>query len=324
MSKQKIKIIFLDAASVNLGDIEVSRLKRQGDYQAYSQTLPEEIVERASEAEIIISNKVVLGQKVLSRLPHLKLIAVAATGYNNIAIKAAKKMNIAVANVAGYSTASVSEQTLLFLLAFSHRFLEHHEACLSGLWSRSPFYAELGFPYLNLQGKILGILGYGSIGRQVARVARALGMKVLLGKIPGRKYPNNKNRVSLKPLCEKADYISLHCPLSAHTKHLINSQTLSWMKRRPCLLNLARGAIVDEEALLHALQKGWVSGYATDVLEQEPPPANHPFFAKEFKNKILFSPHIAWASRESRQKLVNEIAANIEAFKRGIKRNRVC
>ncbi len=323
MAKNKIKIVFLDAASVDLGDIDCSALKRQGDYQAYPQTQEHQILERCHDADIVITNKVFLHEKELKQLPRLKFIAVSATGYNNIDLKACEHQKIAVANVAGYSTASVSEQALLFLLNFSHRFEENQEVCVNGAWSKSNYYAELSNPYQNLAGKTLGIVGYGHIGKQLARVAKVLGMKILIAKIPGRKYSDALKRVSLKELCSKSDYISLHCPLSKETQHLFNAKVFADMKRKPYLLNLARGPIVNETDVLKAIHQNLISGYATDVLEQEPPPANHPFFQKKYRHKILLSPHIAWASQESRQNLVNEIAENIAAFKKKKKRNRI-
>lgn len=318
-----MKIKFLDAASVDLGDLDLSLLKRQGDYRAYPQTSVAQVLRCAQDAEVIISNKVYITAEHISQLPKLKLIAVAATGYNNIDIEAAKKHKVAVANVAGYSTASVSEQALLFMLNFAHRFQENQEVCVNGAWSKSNYYAELSNPYQNLAGKTLGIVGYGNIGKQVANIAKVMGMKVLVAKIPGRKYSDSLKRVSLKEFCEKSDYISLHCPLSKESHYLINETLLKQMKRKPYLLNLARGPVVKEKDIITALEKGWISGYATDVLEQEPPPAKHPFFQKKYRNKILLSPHIAWASVESRQQLVNEIAENITAFKKGKKRNRI-
>ncbi len=316
-------IVFLDAGTIDRGDIDLSLLKKQGKLVCYDRSSPPEIFERIKNASIVITNKCVLGKDLLKKSPHLKLIAVAATGFNNIDIAAAKKKKILVANVAGYSTSTVVEHTFLFLLACGHRFIEHHEASQQKKWSASPYYALLDFSYSDLRGKTLGIVGYGTIGKKVARVAKVFGMKILVAKIPGRKYSTSKKRASLKKLLQVSDFVTLHCALSEKTFHLMNTQRLSWMKTSTYLLNLARGPIVDEKAMLSALQKNKIAGYATDVMEQEPPPQNHPFFQKSLQNKILLTPHIAWASRESRQRLIDEVAWNIAAFKKKIRRNRV-
>jgi glycerate dehydrogenase len=211
----------------------------------------------------------------------------------------------------------------MFLLALGHRLREHDAAVKSGAWSRNPHFALLDFPFRDLAGKRLGILGYGHIGRRVARVARALGMEVVVGKIPGGKYSPRDKRISLRRLLQSCDYVSLHCPLSPRTEGLIDAKALAWMKPDACLLNLARGPIVDEAAVARALLQGKLTGYATDVMTQEPPPWKHPLLDPRLNDKVLFSPHIAWASRESRQRLIDEIAANIVAFQSGTRRNRV-
>ena len=211
----------------------------------------------------------------------------------------------------------------MFLLALGHRLPEHDAAVKSGAWSRNPHFALLDHPYRDLAGKRLGILGYGHIGRGVARVARALGMEVVVGKIPGGIYSAREKRLSLRSLLQSCDYVSLHCPLSPRTKEMIEAKTLAWMKPGACLLNLARGPIVDEVAVAQALRRGKLAAYAADVLTQEPPPLKHPLLHPSLKNKVLFTPHIAWASVESRQRLVEEITENIRAFRRGEKRNRM-
>ena len=324
-------IVFLDSGTVDLGDIDLARLKKIGRLTLYENTLPRQILKRTKRADVVITNKCLLTRVVLKRLPKLKLVCIAATGVNNIDLEAARERGIAVTNVAGYSTTTVAEQTLFFLLALSHRGIEHHEASVSGRWSRSEHYALFDYPFSDLRGKTLGIIGYGKIGREVSGLARAFGMQVLVGKIPGRNYEKSlrtrakqsPERTSLPVLFKKSDFVSLHCPLSELTHHLINTRTLRLMKRGAYLLNLARGPIVDEQAVASALRTERLRGYATDVMQEEPPPRNHPFFQKSLRNKILLSPHIAWASRESRQRLINEIATNISVFLQGKKRNRV-
>lgn len=323
MPGKKPSILFLDAATVDLGDISIKNLRNQGGYTALALHPGDPLPPVAMGAEIVVSNKYPLREAQLGFLPKLKLICVAATGTNNVDLEAARRRGIAVCNVAGYSTSTVVEQTLMFLLALGHRLGEHDAAVKSGAWSRSPHFALLDFPFRDLEGKTLGILGYGNIGRRVARVAKALGMRVAVGKIPGGKYPAREKRLDLRRLLQTSDFVTLHCPLSDRTKGLIDAKALGWMKPNAYLLNLARGPIVDESAVAAALRAGGLAGYASDVLVQEPPPEEHPLFDPELRDKVLFSPHIAWASLESRQRLVDEIAANIQAFLRGKRRNRV-
>ncbi len=319
----KPRIFFLDPGTVDLGDISLGALKKQGRYQGMFRGTRANIIRKAREADIVISNKFYLGKTEMTRLPRLKLICIAATGTNNVDLEAARRRGIAVCNVAGYSTATVVEHALMFLLAWGHRLLEHSGAVQRGAWSRSPHFALLDYPYSDLEGKTLGILGYGTIGRRVARVARALGMKVLIGALPGRRYTKKNGRVSLKSLLKQSDFVSLHCALGPITQGLMNRNTLAWMKPAAYLLNLARGPVVDEAAVAHALLKGKVAGYAADVMVREPPDRKNPLLDPALRDKVLITPHIAWASRESRQRLVDEIGANIAAFKRGRRRNQL-
>lgn len=316
------KIVFLDAGSVDCGDLDLRCLKALGDVKMFPKTSASQIISRSRQAEIIITNKCPLGAKEFEKLPKLKLIAVTATGYNNIDIAAARKYQMAVANVAGYSTQSVAEHAMLFILSFAHRLLEHHQAA-SQDWKSSPIFAILDYPFSNLEGKFLGLIGYGSIGKRVEKLAKAFGMKVLVARLPGRKYSQTMPRLSLQKVLEKSDYISLHSALTPQTHSLMNAQSLKRMKKTAYLINLARGPLVDESAVARALLKNEIAGYATDVMVQEPPPAKHPFWNPKLKDKILLSPHIAWASRESRQLLMDEACLNIEAFLKGKKRSRV-
>lgn len=309
-----MNIVFLDAATVDLGDLDMSGFARLGNYRAYANSRQDQVVARARGADVVITNKCLLRERELARLPKLKLICVAATGINNVDLEYAKQRGVAVTNVRGYSTTTVAEHTLLFLLAFSHRLLAHHRAAIDGTWSRSPHFTVLDFPFTDLHGKILGIIGYGAIGREVGRLARAFGMKVLVGKISGRKYRGGPNRISLKTLLRRSDFVSLHCPLTDRTHHLLNSKNLPCMKSSAVLLNMARGAIVDEAALARALRSGRLAGYGADVLSQEPPPRNHSLFQKKICDKVLLTPHMAWASRESRQRLADQIVKNIKNF----------
>ncbi len=322
MDRKLPKIVFLDSATVDLGDLSLQSLSDRGHLFTFKKNL-KVVVPQVSDAEIVITNKVVLGEAELRAMPHLRLICVAATGVNNIDLAAARARGIGVCNVAGYSTETVVEHTLMFLLALSHRLIEHHDAVRAGDWGRSTSFAVLDFPFSDLRGKTLGIVGYGNIGRRVARIAKVLGMKVLVARLPGRKYKSPQDRVSLVDLLQTSDFISLHCPLTESTRGLIREETLKKIKPGAALLNLARGPLVDEGDIVRALKQGRLSAYATDVAVHEPLPPRHPFLQKSLANKILLTPHVAWASREARQRLIDEIGKNIEAFLSGKRRNRL-
>lgn len=318
-----VQIVFLDQSTVDLGDLSLSALKKQGVFVGYANSQEGEIRDRLQKAHVAIMNKCGLDASHFAALPSLKLVCVAATGVNNIDIHAAKKRGIAVTNVARYSTTTVAEHTLMLLLAASHRLIEHHRGATEGAWSRSPHFTLLDYPFRDLHGKTLGIIGYGAIGKAVARLAKAFGVKVLIAKLPGRRYSTKPVRYSLEYVLAQSDFVSLHCPLVATTDRLMNRARLKQMKRGAVLLNLARGGVVDEDAVAAALKTGHLGTYATDVTTTEPPPPTHPLFAPELRDKILMTPHIAWASVESRQRLIDEIAQNITAWKRGTRRNRV-
>jgi Lactate dehydrogenase and related dehydrogenases len=321
--EKKPRILFLDAPTVDLADLDLRPLKRQGVYRPFSLTAKDPLPPEARNAQIFISNKYYLGAGQFKLCPRLRLVAVAATGVNNVDLDATRQAGIAVANVVGYSTPTVAEHALLFLLALSHRLLEHYRSATSGEWSRGPYYADLSHPYSDLGGKTLGIVGYGNIGRAVARLAKAFGMKVLLARIPGRKYSASAKHVPLDNVLRSSDFVTIHCPLTDLTQGLFDEKNLRKMKARASLLNLARGPIVVSLDVARALKEGRIAGYATDVLETEPPPLDHPLLDPALKGRVLLTPHIAWASRESRQRMVEELAKNIAAFRRGKKRNRV-
>lgn len=316
-------IVFLDAATVDCGDVDLSPLRKIGRLVLYPHTASSQVVKRCRGADIVITNKVKMQAVHFAGLKRLRLLCLAATGFDNVDIQAARKRGVAVCNVRAYSTQSVAEQTLMFILALAHRLVENHEAAVHE-WRRSRVYNFPGHAYSELRDKVLGIVGYGRIGKRVAGFAKALGMRVLTAKIPGRVYPLNTAKKSLSYVLERSDFVSLHCPLTPVTHHLINRSTLKKMRPSACLVNVARGAVVDEAAVVRALKVGHLAGYATDVLAIEPPSAGHALFQKSLRDKVLFSPHIAWASCEARQRLVGEMAKNIRAFLRGQKRHRVC
>ncbi len=323
MDKKLPKIVFLDSTTVDLGDLDLRPLRDRGQLLALKQRHFPMTAPEVREAEIVITNKVVLGEAELRAMPNLRLVCVAATGVNNVDLAAAQARGIGVCNVAGYSTDTVVEHTLMFLLTLSHRLIEHHEAVRAGRWARSECFALLDFPFRDLRGKTLGIVGYGNIGRRVARAAKVLGMNVLVARLPGRKYTKPQDRLSLTELLRCSDFVSLHCPLTESTRRLIREETLQNIRPGAALLNLARGPLVDELDVIQALKQGRLAAYATDVTVCEPLSARHPFLQKSLANKVLLTPHVAWASREARQRLIDAIAQNIGAFLLGKRKNRL-
>ena len=318
----KIKIVFLDAGTVDWKDQDFSPLKKLGKFKTHHSTSSEQAAIRCSGFTHVITNKVVFDKDVLSRLRGVSAVHVAATGVNNIDLGAARKFGIAVTHVRGYSTESVVQITFTSLLALASRLPEYEKAVRRGDWSRQRFFSLTSLPFFELAGKTIGIIGYGVIGKRVAEVAEALGMKVMVTRLPGRVYTGNsgQGRFLLQQTLKKADVLTIHAPLSDLTRNLIGSKELALMKKSAFLLNMARGGIVVEEALAAALRRGKLAGAASDVATQEPPPRGHVLYNLP---RFILTPHIAWASVEARTRLVDEIAKNIESFETGRKRNRL-
>jgi glycerate dehydrogenase len=313
--------VILDLATISRGDIDLTVLDQTSYcWQFHEETRAEDTLQHVSEAEVVVSNKVVLGREILQQCPQLKLICIAATGTNNVDLAAARELGIAVANVANYSTPAVVQHVFAMILGLTTRLRQYQDAVMEGEWQRSSQFCLLDFPIREIQGKVLGIVGYGNLGKAVARVAEAFGMEVRLAQRPGA--PASPGRIELDRLLPQADILSLHCPLTPETKHLIGKRELNLMKTDALLINTARGGIVNETALAEALRQNKLGGAGIDVLEKEPPRAGNVLFDPDIPNLII-TPHTAWASRESRQRLTNEVAENILAFTRGEKRNRL-
>jgi len=312
---------FLDLDSVDRDDLDLSRLSAAVDnWQWHGLVKDDALHEVLSRADVVVSNKVVLTDEHLAKAQDLKLVCIAATGTNNIDLEAAARNNIAVCNVDGYATPSVVQHVFTLLLALTTRFNEYTSAVKDGDWGRSKFFCLLDYPIRELDGKTIGIVGYGHLGKAVAKIAEAFGMKVLLAK---RSIEDERpGRVALHDLLPQVDVLSLHCPLTEATRGMIGAYELALMKKDAVLINTARGGLVDEDALLDALGTQQIGGAGLDVLEKEPPPAGYPILKADWPNLII-TPHTAWASRESRQRLLDEIALNIEAFKAGELRNAV-
>jgi len=324
MSPEQPRIVFLDAAT--FGDISLQRFTDKWNCTIHQVTRQDETVQRLAGHAIAVTNKVVLDQTVLNspEARNLKLIAVAATGTDIIDREEAAKRGIKVCNVPGYATQSVAQFTLALILELATQAGKYVGAVKTGEWQRSPVFSLLTFPTIELSGKKLGIVGYGSIGQAVARMARGLGMEILVAARPGATGPIPHDRVALEQLLREADIVSLHCPLTPETRNLINERSLALMKPTAFLVNTARGALVDEAALVDALRRKQIAGAALDVISNEPPPADHPIIlaAKDLDN-LLVTPHTAWSALESRQRLLQEVEENIAAFLQDRDRNRV-
>lgn len=313
--------VFLDLKTVDTGDLELaSVLATAGQWRLYDYTSPRDTLARIAGAEVVVSNKTVLGREVLEKAPNLKLVCVAATGTNNVDIEAARERGIGVTNVAGYATPAVVQHVFMLILALSTRLEDYRAAVSRGDWQRAPAFCLLDYPIRELSGLTLGIVGFGELGRGVARVAEAFGMQVRVAQRPGGEPA--PGRVALADLLGEVDVLTLHVPLADNTRNLIGRRELSLMKPDALLVNTARGGIVDEPALADALRSGRLGGAGVDVLSLEPPREGNVLLAPDIPNLIL-TPHIAWASRQSRQRLLDEVALNIRTFARGGARNRI-
>ena len=317
-----MKIGILDAATVG-ADLDLSPLKKCGELIIYELTAPEEIVERVKDLVVIITNKVVLGEENLKECTHLKMIALLATGYNNIDIQYAKSKGIAVANVAGYSTESVAQHTFAMLLHLIEHLGQYDEYVKSRQYADSEMFTYIACPYHELNGKVLGIVGLGAIGRAVARIATAFGMEVVYYSTSGKNNSDDYKRVSLEELLKISDVVSVHAPYNEQTHHLIGYEQIVQMKRNAYLLNLGRGNIIVEADLARALNEELILGAGLDVLGKEPIDHQNALFEVKDKNRLLITPHIAWASVEARNQLIQEVVMNIEALKRQENRNRI-
>ena len=312
------KIVFLDSSTVDYGDIDFSPINALGNLICHRITSPDQIAERCKDAAIAITNKVVIDDAVISQCPNLKMIAEAATGYNNIDLIKAREKGITVANVPGYSTSTVVQLTMAFILALSTNLIKYNEAAHNGEWSRSDIFTLGTWPFFDLEGKTIGIMGLGAIGKEVARLCTAFGMKVIALKRDESTVDSAYRRVTLQNIAEESDFISVHMPLTDYSKYIINSEFLSKMKKTAFIINMARGPIIEPVALREALENGTIAGAAIDVMEKEPPSADDPLLKAP---NLIITPHIAWASIESRRRLVNEVAENIRSFLSGLKRN---
>lgn len=314
-----MNIVILDAQTLG-NDISLDEIQTLGDCTIYENTSADETEKRIEHADVVILNKIKLDEKILSKAKRLKLICVTATGYDNIDITYCNKNGIAVCNVVGYSSNSVAQVTLAMVLALSVNMREYTDFVESGAYTKSGVANCLTPVYHELFGKVWGIIGYGNIGRRVADVAAALGCKVIVNK----QTPQSEIEcVSLEELCKTADIITIHTPLTDATKGMINRDILALMKDDVILVNAARGAVTDEEAICVAIRNGKIGAFGTDVYSKEPFGADHPFGEIMHLPNVCLTPHMAWGALEARRRCISEVAENIKAFNRGEIRNRV-
>lgn len=316
-----MKLIFLDASTLDRGDIDFGPLEKEGSLTLYPTTAPDQTVERVEDAEVIISNKAPVTAEVLDAAPKLKLVVSAATGVNQIDLDACRSRQIGVANVAGYSTESVAQHTFSLILELATR-TTTYASKIQQDWPASPIFTRLDHPIFELSGKTIGIVGLGTIGRAVARIAEAFGMKVIAYARDGSPSDGVIPRIAEAAFFPQADVISLHCPLTPETENFINATRIAAMKPGAMLINTSRGPLVEEAPLVEALRSGHLGGAGLDVLAVEPPPADHPLLAEGIPN-LLITPHTAWSTLEARIRLVEGITANIRAFKDGQSLNRI-
>ncbi|HEV8444881.1 MAG TPA: D-2-hydroxyacid dehydrogenase [Steroidobacteraceae bacterium] len=329
-----MRAVFLDFGTVSHDDLDTTSLERVlPGITLYPTSSDAEVDERIAGCEFILTNKLNISRARMRAVPGLRFVGLTATGTNNVDLEAARELGVAVCNIREYCTVSVVQHVLGVMLALTHRLREYGQAAVDGTWAKCEQFSVPGAPIRELSGKVLGIVGFGTLGRAVAKAAQAaLGMRVLVAQRAGSSSGTSRDadttsiigpvRVTLDELLRSADVLSLHCPLTPATTGLIGRRELSLMKPEALLINTARGALVDLDALVDALRGGDLGGAAIDVLPQEPPVKGSPLFAPDIPNLIV-TPHIAWAAFEARQRAVDELALNIEDFLRGGRRGRV-
>lgn len=306
-----MNIVVLDGYTLNPGDLSWDALRELGSCEIYDRSAPDEIVPRSTSAEIVLTNKVKLNGEYMSSVSTLKYIGVTATGYNIVDVAAARERKVIVTNVPTYGTQSVAQMTFALLLELTQHVGHHAQTVREGRWTRSPDFCYWDYPLIELDGLTLGIIGFGRIGKMVGQLAEAFGMKVLT-------YSRKQPVAEMETLFRRSDIISLHCPLTPQTEHLVNEKRLAWMKPTAFLLNTSRGPLIDESALAKALNEGRIAGAGLDVLAVEPPTADNPLLRAK---NCLITPHIAWATRAARSRLMEAVVENVRAFLAGESKN---
>lgn len=316
-----MNIVILDGYAANPGDISWDALKQLGELTVYPRTKANEVVERAKEADIVLTNKINLTDDVMAQLPKLKYIGILATGYNVVDVDAAHRRGIVVTNIPAYSTESVVQMTFAHILNITNQIGHYADESRSKRWSNNPDFCYWDTPLTELSGKTIGIIGFGHIGSRVAHIAREFGMDVFaLTSKDNSQLPDGIQKTTLEGLLGVADILTLHCPLTKDNYHMINAACIQRMKQGAIIINTARGALVDEQAVAQALADGHLAAYGADVMEQEPPKADNPLLSQPH---AFLTPHIAWATKEARLRLVDICVANVKAFIEGHPKNEV-
>lgn len=310
-----MKIVVLDAYTLNPGERRWEELEELGEVVAHDRTAQLDVVRRAKDAEVVLTNKTILDGFILNLLPKLKYIGVLATGYNVVDLDVARQRGIVVTNIPAYSTQSVAQMAIAHLLNITQRVAHYAHEVHNGVWSAQPDFCYWNTPLIELAGKKIGIVGFGNTGQATAQIAEALGMEVWVYTSKSKKsLPKKYQKVTLNELFSACDVVSLHCPLTAENKEMVNSFRLSLMKQGAILINTSRGGLIDEKALEQALLSGKLLGAGLDVLSSEPVPNGNPLL--KLKNCFI-TPHIAWATRESRMRLMNQAVENLKAWMEG-------
>lgn len=310
-----MKIVVLDAYTLNPGERRWEELEELGEVVVHDRTAQLDVVRRAKDAEVVLTNKTILDGFILNLLPKLKYIGVLATGYNVVDLDVARQRGIVVTNIPAYSTQSVAQMAIAHLLNITQRVAHYAHEVHNGVWSAQPDFCYWNTPLIELAGKKIGIVGFGNTGQATAQIAEALGMEVwVYTSKPKKSLPKKYQKVTLNELFSACDVVSLHCPLTAENKEMVNSFRLSLMKQGAILINTSRGGLIDEKALEQALLSGKLLGAVLDVLSSEPVPNGNPLL--KLKNCFI-TPHIAWATRESRMRLMNQAVENLKAWMEG-------
>lgn len=314
-----MKIVVLDGFTANPGDLSWQALEALGELTVYERTKPEETISRAAEAVVVLTNKVVLGRAEINQLPQLRYIGVLAIGYNVVHLQAASERGLVVTNVPAYSTESVAQMVFAHLLTIANRTEHYAQQNRQGRWSENPDFCYWDTPLTELAGKTFGIVGLGNIGRRVAQIALAFGMQVkAFTSKSADSLPAGIQKADLDELFSTSDVLSLHCPLTDSTHHLINNKTLSQMKSSAIIINTGRGLLVDDEAVATALEQGTIAAYCADVLTTEPPQLDNPLLSQP---NAFITPHIAWATKEARFRLLQVAINNVHSFLNGHPQN---
>ena len=312
------RIVFLDRETLS-DSVALPQVPFKHELQVYGRTAPDQVAERIADAEIVISNKVALRREHLQAAPNLKMIALAATGSDNIDLDAARERQIVVSNIRDYAVRSVPEHVFALIFALRRNICAYRQSVKDGRWQEAQQFCYFDYPIRDLAGSTLGLIGSGSLGQAVATMGRALGMKVIFAQRRGQTIVSNADdRLPFEQVLEQADILSLHCPLTAETQYMLGMAEFERMApRRPLLINTARGGLIDNQALEHALRQGWLGGAGIDVCTPEPPPADHILMRLLDLPNYILTPHIGWASQEAMQALANQLIENIAAFHRG-------